>query len=139
MDYGDFLMPVFLLTKDLSCGSEPSASSACSDEITKKLKAKFPELKDGKNYHVSILHEKNNHIIFVCIYEHDNEVLHSSSNPEIKKAGEKYIAEFKMLDKNHKTITKGIKELEIHKIKNPLVSKYKGDMPTQTKLKNALE
>lgn len=132
-------MPVFLLTKDLSCDQKGNASQKCSDEITKKLRVKFPDLKDGKNSHVSICHEKNNHIIFVCVYEHDKEVIHCSSNAEIKKAGEKYIAECKLLDKNHKTITKGIKELEFHKIINPLVSKYNGDPLTTTKIIKALD
>tara|TARA_R110000824_G_scaffold166722_1_gene343500 strand:- start:53 stop:442 length:390 start_codon:yes stop_codon:yes gene_type:complete len=129
-------LPVFFFTKNITC--EDNKSAECSSSICKKLQKAYPKLKEHKNYHVSILHEKNNHIIFFCLYEEDGKALCCTSNSEIKQDNKKYIAEFNCIH-NKKSTRKGINKIHNHSEDNPKVEKYKGDIPTLTQVQKVCD
>jgi len=131
-------MPVIFLIKNISCGNKKNDSANCSDTITKKIKSEYPELKDHENYHISILHEKNNHLIFFCVYEKNGFAVCCHSNAEIEKPNQNYIAKFTMLH-NQKLIKKGIKQIETETVKDTPAKKYTGKTITLEQIKKVLE
>ena len=72
-------MPIILFTKKEDCDDCVN----CSKTMTNELITAFPKLTplDSKsaNWHISCLHEKNNHLVWVCIYEKDGKGLNSES------------------------------------------------------------
>jgi len=129
-------MPVIFLTRNISCTD--TSSTNCSENIMEKIKSEYPNLIDHENYHISILHEKNNHLIFFCVYEKNGVGLCCHSNAEIVKPDENYIATFNMI-RNNKLIKKGIKHIDIETVKDTPAKKYTGKTITLEKIKKVLE
>jgi len=50
----------------------------CSNDIITKIKSLMKNNIDSINYHISIFHEKNNHIIWLFLY--DNDKIHESES-----------------------------------------------------------
>tara|TARA_Y100001951_G_scaffold94021_1_gene90154 strand:+ start:213 stop:617 length:405 start_codon:yes stop_codon:yes gene_type:complete len=134
-------MPVFLIKKDVSC----SDSLQCSDLYHEKLSKGLPDLfhnDESANFHISIVHEKNNHLLWVCIYEKENEVITASSKTEIVTSGKNYLQTLKMeLDDGIKIkpITKGILGFDTIKTSHKKARKYKHKMPSESKISDLLE
>jgi len=128
-------MTIIFLTKNISCGDNESRN--CNDTITKKIKSEYPNLIDHENYHISILHEKNNHLIFFCVYEKDGFSVCCHSNSEIVKPNENYIATFNIIH-NKKSIKKGISFIAEDSVKNTKSKKYTGKMPTESEIKKLI-
>jgi len=129
-------MPVIFLTQNISCTDK--LSSDCSENIMEKIKSEYPNLIDHENYHISILHEKNNHLIFFCVYEKDGFSIVCHSNAEIVKPDENYIAKFNIIH-NNKLIKKGIKHIVSETVKGTKSKKYTGKTVTIEKIKKVLE
>ena len=129
-------MPVIFLSKNISCDGN-DVHNNCSQTIQQKLETEYPTL-DHENYHISILHEKNNHLIFFCVYEKDGFAVCCHSNAEIVKPDENYIATFTMLH-NQKLIKKGIKQIETETVKDTPAKKYTGKTITLEQIKKVLE
>jgi len=128
-------MPVIFLSQNISCGDN---SLNCCNTIMEKIKSEYPNLIDHENYHISILHESGNHLIFFCVYEKNGFAVCCHSNSEIVKPNENYIAKFNV-DHNKKSIKKGIKRIDNDSVKNPEAKKYTGKTVTIEKLKKVLE
>jgi hypothetical protein len=130
-------MAIIFLTKNISCGNKDNDSANCSNTIKMKLETAYPNLKEHENYHLSILHEKNNHLIFFCVYEKDGFSVCCHSNSEIVKPNENYIATFNIIH-NKKSIKKGISFIAEDSVKNPEAKKYTDKMPTESEIKKLI-
>ena len=86
-----------------------NTSQECADDIISKIKSLLGENVSGVNYHISIYHAKNNHTIWLFLYDKSGE--HESEN----------------------TVTK-----EIIKQKSDKIEKFSGTIPTESALKNAI-
>ena len=131
-------MTYIFLTKNISCGNTAKECDDCSTKINNKLKKAYPNLKQGKNYHVSIVHENNNHLIFFCIYEKDGYSITCNSKSELVKPDKKYIAKFEINNKN-KILQKGIYKINSSSIENIKAEKYNGDIPTLTQVQKVCD
>ena len=134
-------MPVIFLSKNISCDS--SIINNCSETIQQKLETEYPELKEHENYHLSILHENGNHLIFFCIYEKDGQALCCHSHSELKQSGKNYMAEFHMLHKDTQQgegvdCIKCITSIDNEEQDDPTAKKYTGKMPTLAEVENIL-
>ena len=131
-------MPVFLIKQNMTC----TDAVKCKEYYDEKLISALPDLihNDQRgNYHLSIVHEKNNHLLWISIYEKDGQVLTASSKSEIKKPGlsGNYLQTLK-IKIDGKVITKGITHFEIIKTEDDRARKYVGQMPDENKLKELL-
>lgn len=116
-------MPVFLIKKKVSC----TDSLKCSELYHETLSKGLPDLihtDESANYHISIVHEKNNHLLWICIYEKNKEVLTASSKSEIVRKGKNYLQTLK-IKIDGKVITKGVSSFDIIKTPHPNALKYK--------------
>ena len=84
-------------------------SQECADDIISKIKTLLGENVSGVNYHISIHHEKNNHTIWLFLYD---------------KAGE---------HESENTVTK-----EIIKQKSSKAKKFTGTIPTESEIKKII-
>ena len=125
-----------LITKKINCADVIE----CGDNIREKLKVKFPDLKLSEKPHaghVSIYHEKNNHLIWLSFYEKKGENVSSKSIQEVKKNNVNYLATYQIY-KNDKIITMGIKEIKEIKEDSEFALKYSTAIPSIKEIEKAL-
>ena len=121
-------MPTFLITKKIKC----SNTKSCANTIKNKIKDKF-NLED-LTWHVSIYHEQDNHLIFVCLYDKDNEHL-AIEKIETEDKNEA-IASYHVLV-NDKLRTRYVKGIKTVKTTSDIIKKCKVKI-TENELKKLI-